>query len=268
MATAQILVLKTRAQRPSFNWPGVATLLGIALVWEIAVDTGLLKFQFLPAPSEILRAFWQVLLSGELLADTVHTLMVVLVGWVIGTAIGAIVGLWLGVSSVARRFAQATTEFFRAAPGIAFVPVIVLIFGFTLTSEIVTVTYVSIWPVLVNATAGALAVSTVHRETQLTLNLSTFDSMRKIVIPTALPRIVIGTKLALTGALALAVVTEMMANPKGVGYAIVYYQQALEPALMMVFIVWIGVLGILLNVAFDYLTGRLSSVKASRAGQL
>ena len=70
-----------------FNWQGTVALLGLAAVWEVLLDTRIVQFEFLPAPSEILSAGFTILVSGALITDTVHTLTSTLVGWVIGSAI-------------------------------------------------------------------------------------------------------------------------------------------------------------------------------------
>jgi len=249
-----------------FNWQGTVALLGLAAVWEVLLDTRIVQFEFLPAPSEILSAGFTILVSGALITDTVHTLTSTLVGWVIGSAIGIVVGLWFGLSAIARRFALATAEIFRAAPGIAFVPVIILLFGFTITTEIVTIIYVSVWPVLVNAVAGAQAVTPVHSDAAKTLHLSQRESIIKITLPTSLPYIATGMKLSLTTALALAVVVEMIGNPAGLGYSIIFHEQSLQPAVMLAVVIWVGLIGLALNVLFERLSLMFSAIRANRSG--
>jgi len=269
MTTARIasppVLSRTRRRRLWFNWRGASLIVALALLVELLVQTRIVDFQYVPAPSAVIGAGWRLLASGRLLSDTGHTLSAALLGWAIGSAAGIVLGTWLGLSKWARRFGLTSVEVLRAVPGIAFVPVVILIFGFTITMEVVTILFVCVWPVLVNAVAGAQAVTEVHDDMARTLQLSRLQRVFAITLPTAVPYIATGMKLGLSTSLALAVVAEMVGNPAGLGYAIVYFQGALQPASMFAVIVWIGLLGLALNLVYELVTGRLSTVRAGLA---
>jgi sulfonate transport system permease protein len=132
-------------------------------------------------------------------------------------------------------------------PGIAFVPVALLLFGFSLKTELVVIVLPALWPVLINTMGGVAGVHPRLFEVGATFRLSRARVVTKIVIPAALPSILVGLRLSLTLALVLAIVAEMVGNPTGLGYAVVRDQQALRPALMFADVIVIGILGILLN---------------------
>ena len=88
------------------------------------------------------------------------------------------------------------------------------------------------------------------------LRLSRLETIRKIVLPAALPLTIVGLRLALSFALVLAIVAEVAGNPSGLGNAIVSSQQALQPDEMFVYVLAIGVLGVALNTAFGLLVQR------------
>ena len=121
------------------NWLGLATIaLGFAL-WELLLRAGFAQYQNLPAPSAIASGLAEITSSGQLLADTLHTLLSVLVGWSAALVLGVVFGLLLGASSTLRRYSLASIEMLRPMPGIAFAPVALLLFGFSLQMELMVI---------------------------------------------------------------------------------------------------------------------------------
>jgi ABC-type nitrate/sulfonate/bicarbonate transport system permease component len=88
------------------------------------------------------------------------------------------------------------------------------------------------------------------------MRLSRMQTIRKIILPAALPLTIVGLRLALSFALVLAIVAEVAGNPSGLGNAIVSAQQALRPDEMFVYVLAIGLLGVALNAAFAVLVRR------------
>lgn len=243
--------------RPWFNLPGLATLLLIGVAWQVAVQSGLVDFEYLPAPSGVLVALWRLLLSGALLAQTAHTLGSVLLGWVIASAIGIALGLALGISPFLRRYFQASLEVLRPLPGIAFLPVALLLFNFSLTTELVVMIYASLWPVLINTMGGIMGVGARLHDVCRTLRLSRWQSVTRVLIPAAAPAIVVGCRLSLGLALVMAIIAEMLGNPQGLGYAIVNALEAMQPDQMFADVLFVGLMGIALNAALMWLSARL-----------
>jgi len=230
-----------------FNPSGTATILGVLAIWEAAVRGGLVTFEYLPAPSGILVAGRGLLLSGDLIAQTAHTLGAVLLGWIIACTIGLALGLLLGISQAARRYVEATVELLRPLPGIAFLPVALLIFNFSLTTELVVMVYASVWPVLINTMGGLQSVAARLHDVGRTLRLTRPRLLAKVLIPAAAPALVVGCRLGLGTALVMAIIAEMLGNPHGLGYAVVSELQAMQPERMFVYVLVIGALGLLLN---------------------
>ena len=231
----------------SANVPGLVTIAVCALVWELLVRGGAIQYAYFPAPSAIAVGLYELMSSGQLWQDIAHTLMAVLMGWSLAGVIGIVLGVLLGISPIFRKYSLATVEVLRPMPGIAFVPVALLLFGFSLNTELVVIVLPALWPVLINTMGG---VAGVHRrlfEVGATFRLSRVRIVDKILIPAALPSILVGLRLSLTLALVLAIVAEMVGNPTGLGYAVVRDQQALRPALMFADVFVIGILGIILN---------------------
>ena len=240
----------------SLNWLGLLTMVGLLGLWQALVGSGGLEYEYLPAPSAVAEAAGRLTISGELPQTAGHTLRVVLLGWVAAGTIGIGLGLLLGLSGGAWRWSMASFEAIRAMPPICLVPVALLIFGFSVRMELTIIVYAAAWPVMINTIDGARGVRPELMEVARMLRLSRSQTVRRIILPAALPLAVVGLRLALSFALVLAVVAEVAGNPSGLGNAIVAAQQALRPDEMFVYVLAIGALGVALNAAFGLLVSR------------
>lgn len=229
------------------NIAGLVTVAICALAWEMAIQFGIFDYQYLPAPSAILRGAAEVAASGELATATLHTLQSVFLGWAIAVATGVSFGLLLGSSPQLRRYSLATIEVLRPMPAIAFVPVALLLFGFSTETELMVIVLPSLWPVLINTMGGVAEVHARLGDVGRTFRLSRGAILYKVSLPAAMPAIVVGVRISLTLAVVLAVLAEMVGNPEGLGYAVVSQQQALRPDLMFVYVIVIGLLALALN---------------------
>jgi ABC-type nitrate/sulfonate/bicarbonate transport system permease component len=239
------------------NWAGLATMAGLVAVWEGLVRSGVLEFQYLPAPSAVGGSLGTLLSSGELVTATAHTLRVTLLGWLVASAVGVTLGLLLGLSETAWRYSMATFEVMRAIPPVTLVPVALLVFGFSVRMELTIIFFVSAWPVLVNTMDGVRGVRPELMDVSRVLRQTRLARTAKITVPAALPSILVGLRLALSLSLVLAVVSEMIGNPSGLGNAVVRTSQALQPEQMFAYVVTIGLLGVGLNAAVQRVFGRL-----------
>lgn len=237
------------------NVLGLATMATLVVVWELAVRGGLADYEFLSAPSGVIRAYVTLLSSGELVDHTIHTLRSTLVGWAIAAPVGIALGAWLGLSHTAWRYSMASIEVLRAIPPISLVPVAILVFGFSLRMELTLIVYVAAWTVLINTIDGVRSVRPELLDVARMLRMSRAARVRKVVLPAATPSIVVGLRLALSLSLVLAVVAEMIGNPRGLGNALISAQLALQPEQMFAYVVTVGLVGISLNAGLRYVSG-------------
>jgi sulfonate transport system permease protein len=229
------------------NIAGLITIVACALAWETAIQLGVFHYQYLPAPSAIILGAAELAASGELAAAALHTLQSVFLGWAAAVAAGVSTGLVLGSSPSLRRYTLATIEVLRPMPAIAFIPVALLLFGFSIETELMVIILPSLWPVLINTMGGVMGVHARLSEVGRTFRLSRAAILCKVMLPAAAPAIIVGMRISLALAVVLAVLAEMVGNPEGLGYGVVSQQQALRPDLMFVYVVVIGLLGIALN---------------------
>jgi ABC-type nitrate/sulfonate/bicarbonate transport system permease component len=242
------------------NLVGLATMAMLVGLWELVVSSGFLDYQFLPAPSAIAGSIGTLVSSGDLTRNIAHTVYVTLVGWALASAIGIGLGLLLGLSDTVWRYSMASIEVMRSIPPVSLVPVALLVFGFSVRMELMIIVFVSAWPVLVNTIDGVRGVRAELLDVARMLRMGTATRIRKVLLPAAMPSIVVGLRLGLSLSLVLAVVAEMIGNPRGLGNALVSAQQALQPEEMFAYVFAIGVLGIALNAAFSVAMGRIKGM--------
>jgi ABC-type nitrate/sulfonate/bicarbonate transport system permease component len=229
------------------NVPGLLTIAAVLGLWEAAVQGGWIAFDYLPAPSGIIVALAGLVRSGQLFIDIAHTLRSVLIGWTIASVIGIGLGLLLGFSGFARRYSMATVEVLRPMPGVAFLPLALLVFNFSLETELAVIIYPALWPIMINTMGGVVDVAARLHDVGRTLHLTRAQSLGKVLIPAAAPAILVGARLSLGVALVMAIIAEMIGNPQGLGHAIIRDMQAFQPEKMFANVFVVGFLGIALN---------------------
>ena len=233
------------------------TLIPMVLLgaWELSSWTGLLTLESLSRPSDILAAGYLALRDGSLLVATIQTCETALLGLVIAAVLGIAIGTFLGLFPTAERITGPTIEALRPIPAIAFMPLALMIFGFGVRLEASIVAYACVWPILIVTIAAVRAVETRLLEVAAVLELSIWQKMTKVVLPAALARINVGLRVAAAISLVVAVTVEIVLNPRGLGYHLILAQQALQAGLMWAQLVWLCVLGYLLNLALSRFGG-------------
>ena len=236
------------------NILGLVTGVVLIALWQLAVETGVVDFEYLPRPTEILGGLGDIISTGELRLNLQHTLTASLTGWVLAALAGVALGVILGLVKPVWQYSMASIEALRALPIVAFVPVAVLLFGFTQKMEIIVAFYAALWPILLNTQAGIRAVDKRLLEVGDVMGFGRAERVWKLMLPTSTPHIVVGLRLGLSISLVLTLVAEMVGNPAGLGYALIQKGQTLNPDQMFAYVFVIGICGIVLNAALMIVT--------------
>lgn len=221
--------------------------LAVLAAWQVLDGIGLLDYEYLPSPREVLAALWNLTQSGELVEDVAHTLGVAVTAAAISMALGAALGLAIGLRPAVRRYSMASVDFLRTIPAVALVPIAVLSFGPVRGAEVALAIYAALWPIVLHTAGGVAAVHPRQYDVGRMLHLGPVATVRKIVLPAALPAWLVGARMAVIIALLVAIVAEMMMSSRGLGGGLGESMQALAPARMWAYAVVCGVLGALLN---------------------
>lgn len=233
--------------RRRVNLTGLLVVAAAFGVWQALVASGAIDLQYVPAPSEVADGFAEIADAGELWPTIGHTLGVTLVATVLAMAIGIALGSALGRSRLLRTWSMGTVDVLRSLPVVALMPVALLIWGPVGTTEIILATYAAVWPMTVNVAGAVGATHPRLLDVAAVFRLSPLARFRKVILPAALPGIVVGARLTAVYAFIVAIVSEMIVNPAGIGWALVEMQQAIQPARLWAWMIVAAVLGYLLN---------------------
>ena len=232
-----------------------AVLLGALEWWARTTGRG---SDALAPPSAAVRAFVGAAGDGTLLTATAFTLGSAALGLLIGLLLGVAGGTLLGLSRRAATLASLSVEVARPVPSVALIPLAMLVFGFGLRMEVSVVAFACLWPVLVLTQAAVRQVEPRLLEVARALQLTPWQRFVWIVGPAIVPRLFVALRLGVAIALVVAVTVEIAANPHGMGYALIIAQQSLDPALMLAWLGWIGVVGYVINLLALKLQGRVA----------
>lgn len=247
---------------------GLAVPLVLLLLAEAALRLSGLQSDAVAPPSAVAAVLISALADGSIAIATVQTLFSAVVGLLLGGSIGLALGVIFGLSRSVDQLMEVTVEAVRPVPSIALIPIALLALGFGSRMEITIVAFSCTWPVLILTRSAIANIEPQLDEVARVLGLSTRQRITKIILPAALPRLVVAFRLAFGMALVVAVTVEIAADPQGLGNAIMVSQQALQPALMLAYLFWIGLVGLALNglltYAQNHLLGRAALVEQPR----
>jgi NitT/TauT family transport system permease protein len=234
----------------------------IIVLWEWAVPYFEVPNWVLPTPSAILRALWSGLHAGifDRGGYWLHT-GVTVAQVLIGFFIGSTVGLLLGTIISQFRILEATLRVYLIAiqslPKIALAPIIVLWFGFGLTSKIVIICLLTFFPLLINSMAGFKAVDTERLELMRALGANPWQIFWKVRLPSALPYIFAGLDMAAVFAVVGAIVGEFVGAQRGLGTLILSMNAQMDIAGTFSVFIILSLVGVLLHQSLRVIERRL-----------
>ncbi|MBP2551833.1 ABC-type nitrate/sulfonate/bicarbonate transport system permease component [Neorhizobium galegae] len=222
-------------------------LLGLAtfiLVWKVITDFKLVSPIFFPSPARTWTALLKGLAGGPLLAQTLETVQRMLLGWLLASLAGIMLGALIGVSRRARAFIAPTLELLRPLPASAMIPIAIAFLGFSDQMVLVVIAFGALWPMLLATIHGFSAMEPRLYEVSAVLGLSRLQVIRKLALPSAMPMILASLRLGLTISLILAVVGEMLASREGLGQSILLASRSFRSADLFAGIVILGAIGL------------------------
>lgn len=235
-----------RAREKRLEWAvRIASLLVLLVVWEI-YGRHVNKALFAP-PSSVVLAGVEMIRTGELWRYLQGSLQVLIIGFAISVVIGIPIGVAIARSKLVGFALDWYIDAFNSTPNVALVPLITLIFGFDVTAKVIVVVLSAVFAVIVNTEQGVKNVDRKLLEVAQSFRSSERQLWGDVVIPSALPYIAAGLRLAVGRALVGMVVAEFFTSVTGVGYLIVRYSNSFQPDHLLVPIVVVMALGIALT---------------------
>lgn len=243
--------------KTSSSWFTWLSLLFCLVIWEIICYINLVSPLFLPAPSQILKALISMFISGEILISLAASLSRILCGFIIGSFLGLVVGLVTGTSSLADKIGTPLIHSLYPIPKIALLPLFILWLGIGELSKITIIALGVFFPVAMNTYSGVKNVDPLLIKVAVSFNADKIKIMRSIILPSALPMIFTGLRLAAGTALLLLVAAEMIAAKAGIGALILHYGDLMITDHLMAGVLILSLLGLLFNLIFHYLEKKI-----------
>jgi len=226
------------------RWYSIPLLL---LVWHVAVVSGLTTSRLLPEPASVLIAFYHDVANGTLIAQAAVTLARALSGFVLGSVAGILLAVAMARVPLFSRLVEPLVFLGYPVPKIALYPVFIFIFGIGSSSKIAFTFFEVLYPVTVTTYLGLSSVPTRLIWTAKNYGASKLDIFWKVILPSVLPHVFTGCRIALPLAITIVVVTEMIGDSAGLGYYITIWGTRFNYANVYAGILMIGIIGFALD---------------------
>jgi ABC-type nitrate/sulfonate/bicarbonate transport system permease component len=227
---------------------GFLPLLVGLVVWELIPSAD--DSPFFPPPSAWLDDLQNQHGFGEISSELWRTFRTVVIGLLVAMVVGAVVGIAIGFFRAVRLSLSTTLEFLRTLPAPVIIPIAVLALGQTETMKVFCVAFASVWPVLLNAASAASSTNPLLIDVGRTLQLTRGEQVRKIVLPSTVPAILLGARVALPVAVILTILVEMLGSNVGIGSLLIEAQRAYRSADAFGLLFVVGIFGFALNALF------------------
>ncbi|AGE78637.1 TPA: ABC transporter permease [Bacillus thuringiensis] len=197
----------------------------ILIIWQLAGVFGLVSKTVLPTPLDIFLAFQELIKTGELFGHLSISVFRAAAGFFIGGGLGIILGTIVGFSTRSEQYLDPSVQMLRTVPHLAVAPLFVLWFGFGETSKVLLIADGAFFPLYVNAFLGIRGVDSKLFDVARVLEFSKRKLITKLILPAALPNLLLGARLSLGVAWVSLVVAELMGSTEGIGYMIMDARQ-------------------------------------------
>lgn len=217
--------------------------LALLLIWEIAARTGIITARLMPAPSTVAIAFWKSLLDGTLIYHTLISTQRALIGLVIGGGLGFVAGIATGLWKPAEILLDSTLQMLRNIPHLALIPLVILWFGIDETAKIFLVSIGVFFPIYINTFHGVRTIDPQLIEMAHVYGLNRKALIQRIVLPGALPSILVGLRYALGFMWLTLIVAETISATSGIGYMTMNAREFLMTDVVLLGIIIYALLG-------------------------
>lgn len=240
------------------RWRSVASIAFFIIAWWVLTETEIIPPTYLASPSDVIDAFARLFSEGFAGSSIYQHIFASVQRWWLGVAVAALIAVPFGVGFAwSPRFRYAMTPTFetlRYIPPFAWVPVAILWFGPGLTSQALVVYIAAFPPIVLNAWQSISSLDPILLKASQMLGLSQWQVVSRVAVPTAMPGILVGIRIALGNGWMALMGAELIAGTQGLGFLVVAGQRNTDLAVMMAAMLMIGLLG----AASDVILGRFS----------
>ncbi len=233
-------------------------VLGIAvlLLWQ-GVSGRLIDNFFISNPIEVARRLYGWIADGSIFVHIGATLYATAMGFIIGSVIGAVLGVWLGISAIAARLLNPYLNALNALPKVALAPLFVLWFGLGIESKIALAAVLVLFLVFLNTYAGVREVDQDLIDAARLMRATRVQVIVKVIVPSAMSWVFAGLKISVPYALIGAVLGEMIAANRGLGYLVQFSGAQFDTAGVFAVLLVIAVIAVALNFIVELVQHRI-----------
>jgi len=229
----------------------------LILVWQLLVQSGVVSTRVLPSPASVVQAGFQLATTGELFHHVKVSAIRALTGFAIGGSIGFTLGLFNGTFSLSERLLDTSVQMLRNIPHLAMIPLVILWFGIGEEAKIFLVSVGVLFPIYINTFHGIRTVDSGLLEMGKVYGLKPTELFWQIVLPSAMPSILIGVRYALGIMWLTLIVAETIANDAGIGYMAMNAREFLQTDVVVFSILMYALLGKLADAIARWLEATL-----------
>ena len=215
----------------------------LLLAWQLAAQWGWLSSRILPEPWAVAKAFWHLAASGELWLHLKTSLWRATVGFAVGAGLGLLLGLLTGSFRHAETLLDTTLQMVRNIPALALIPLVILWFGIDETAKLFLLAVGVFFPVYLNTFHGIRSADQGLIEMAKSYGLSGWPLYRDVILPAAMPSILVGVRFSLGLVWVLLIVAETISAQAGIGYMTMNAREFLQTDVVLVGILLYALLG-------------------------
>lgn len=246
---------------------GAIGVAGFLAIWQLVTALQLVAPTSLPSALDTFAQLGAMARDVEFWRNVGRTMTAWALGLGLALVLGVTAGAVVGLVPVLRRTTHTTVEFLRPIPSVALIPLAILVYGIQLQAALVIIVYASFWQVFVQVLYGVADIDTVARDTARSFGLTRTERLRHLVLPTALPYLMTGLRLAAAVALILAVTAEMTIGNPGLGQVLAQAAGIGNLTTVYAVVVVAGLLGLIVNLVFRVVERRALSWHQSVRGE-
>jgi sulfonate transport system permease protein len=231
--------------------------IAIVVAWQAAASLGWISNRYLPAPTVVLAAAGRLTMNGELFRSLAVSAARALGGLLVGGALGLALGFMNALVPSAERCLDSSVQMIRNIPHLALIPLVILWFGIEEEAKLFLVSLGVFFPIYINTFYGVRNVDRGLIEMARCYDMNAWHLFRRVVLPGALPSILVGLRLAMGTMWLTLIVAETIAAKGGIGYMAMNAREFMHTDVVVLAIVIYALLGKATDVCVRLLERRL-----------
>jgi ABC-type nitrate/sulfonate/bicarbonate transport system permease component len=235
----------------------VAAFVALIALWQLVTGTGVVSPIFLPSPARVVRALWDLAVTGDLWRHLSASLVRIGYGWVLGTLFGVAAGLMIGLFTLSRAVGLPLVAALFPIPKIALLPLLILWLGIGEGSKVATIALSVFFPTVISTFSGVDSVPRNLIRMAQSFNVPLWRIIAQVLVPGALAGMLAGFRISIAAALLVLVAAEMIGAQYGLGAFLILTGNMMQTDRLMAGVVIVSVLGLTMAMVVGFVERRL-----------